>query len=81
VTLIGYLTVALENIADASLPPDDHPGDNQGRDDRCGGGGGSPPLPPLLPAGAFLPFLLNPNVSEQPGPPNPGAPAPSWMVP
>ena len=78
VAFAGYMTVALENWADASLPPSDQSGDNQRRDDRRGGGG-PPSLPPLLPAGAFLPLLLNPDVSEQPGPQNPGAPAPFWM--
>jgi RHS repeat-associated protein len=78
VAFAGYLTVDLTSIADASMPPSDHSGDNQGQGRRRGGGGG-PPLPPLLPVSAFLPFLLNPNVSEQPGPPNPGAPTPSWM--
>jgi len=34
---------------------------------------------PDLPAGAFLPFLLNPNVSEQPGPAEPGQAVSAWM--
>ncbi len=72
VAFAGYATVFMEDLANSSTPPSNNNGDDQGRNERHGGGGGGPPLPPLFPASAFFPPLLNPNGSEPEGPAFPG---------